>query len=47
MMKFFKSSDDTDEADVVTVLSKDDVACFRAAYRYFDRHHLKGMPVAI
>lgn len=46
-MKFFKSSNDEDNAQCVIILSKDDVSCYKAAFRYFDKHHLKGMPVAI
>ena len=47
MIAFFKSSDNSDKASLVTIMGVDKIHCIKTAFKYWNAKHFKGVPVAI
>lgn len=47
MIAFFKSSDNSDKASLVTIMGADKIHCIKIAFKYWNAKHFKGVPVAI
>lgn len=47
MIAFFKSSDNSDKASLVTIMGVDKIHCIKTAFKYWNTKHFKGVPVAI
>ena len=47
MLKFYVSSDKKDFVNPIMVMGKNDFACLRSIYKYFDKNKYTGVPVQV
>ena len=47
MLKFYVSSNKNDFTKPILVMGKNDFACLRSIYKYFDKNKYNGVPVQV